>query len=178
MTPDEKHHTPPVEAGLVTLQRQQVQALTVPGKSEPRFSWQTLHSDARPLLVDTPAGALAIVNTDCGWRDAPRRVPEDTGEVTAGQQRLAGFAAGDRIVAHATVVDHQGRCALKAVDIDAGPLDGDLASKRGSKRVGYLLGGAFALFALFALRLLVSAGRAGRPPAQGPEASRASARWR
>ena len=171
MTLDEKHHTPPVEAGLLTLQRQQVQALPVPGKSEPRCSWQTLHSDARPLLVDTPAGALAIVNTDCGWRDAPRRVPEDPGAVTAGQQRLAGFAAGDRIVAHATVVDHEGRRALKAVEIDAGPLDGYLASKL----VGYLLGGAFALFGL---RLLASAGRAGRPPAQGPEASRASARWR
>jgi hypothetical protein len=157
---------PPVEGGLVTLQRQEAQAVTVPGKSELRISWKTLRTDARPLLVDTPAGALAIVNTDYGWRDVPRRVPEDSGVVTAGMQRLAGFAAGDRIVAHATVVDHEGRRALKAVEIDAGPLDGYLASKRGSELVGYLLGGAFALVGL---GLLASAGvglrRAGRAPA-------------
>ena len=142
---------PQIESGLVTLQRQEAEAVRRSGQSQPRISWKTVGSDARPLVVDTEAGPLTIVNSDYAWRDVARFVPDDVAVVTSGTRRLAGFAAGDSIVAHATVVNHEGRPALKAVEIDGGSLRGYLASKQASDWVGYILGGIFALVGIATL---------------------------
>jgi len=142
---------PQIESGLVTLQRQEAVVVWRSGQSQPRISWKTVGADARPLVVDTEAGPLTIVNSDYGWRDVARVVPDDPGVVTSGTRRLAGFAPEDPIVAHATVVNHEGRLALKAVEIDGGSLRGYLASKQASDWVGYILGGIFALVGLATL---------------------------
>ncbi len=136
---------PQIESGLVTLLRQEAEADRRGGESESRIGWKTVGADARSLVVDTEAGPLTIVNSDYGWRDPARLVPDDQGSVTPGTRRLAGFAAGDPIVAYATVVNQEGRPALKAVEIHGGSLRGYLAGKQASDWVGYILGGIFAL---------------------------------
>jgi hypothetical protein len=83
---------PVIESGLVTLLRQEAEAVSSPGKSDRRISWRTLRAEARPLWVDTPAGAVAIVNSDYAWRDSPRRVPDDPDTITPGTLRAAYLA--------------------------------------------------------------------------------------
>ena len=146
---------PVIESGLVTLLRQEAEFVTSAGSSTLRRSWKTLRAEARPLWIDTPAGAVAIVNTDYAWRDSPRRVPEDPGTVTAGTPRTIGFGVGDTIVAHAVVVTHEGAAALRAVEIDGGTRDAYLFDKQSSDWIGYIMGG---VFALVGLAMLVSGG--------------------
>jgi len=146
---------PVIESGLVTLLRQEAESVSSPGGSERRFSWKTVRAEARPLQVETAAGALFIVNDDYAWRDAPRRVPEDPGLVTQGTSRVTGFAVGDPIVAYGTVVTRDGRPGIEAAEVHGGSRAGYLIGKQATDWVGYILGGAFALVG--AVTLAVSA---------------------
>ncbi len=146
---------PVIESGLVTLLRQEAEAVSNPGDSGRRISWKTLRAEARPLQVETAAGALFIVNDDYAWRDAPRRVPDDPGMVTPGLSRVAGFAVGDPIVAYGTVVTRDGTPGIEAAEIHGGSRAGYLIGKQATDWVGYIIGGAFALVG--AVTLAVSA---------------------
>jgi hypothetical protein len=146
---------PVIESGLVTLLRQEAEAVSTPGDSRRRISWKTLRAEARPLQVETAAGTLFIVNDDYAWRDAPRRVPDNTGVVTPGLSRVAGFAVGDPIVAYGTIVTRDGTPGIKAAEIHGGSRAGYLIGKQATDWVGYILGGAFALVG--AVTLAVSA---------------------
>jgi hypothetical protein len=140
-----------VEAGLVTLLRQQAVAVRKPGTDKYRFAWETRAVEARPLQIDTATGPLRIVNADYAWSDPPRHVPERPGVVVAGSERAVGFAVGDALTAHAVVVrDGQG-AALRAVEVHGGDRAGYLRSRQASHWVGYVLGGVFTLIGLVLL---------------------------
>lgn len=159
---------PVLQSGLVTLLQQEAEAVLKPGTNDRRIAWKTLQAHARPLWIDTPTGPVAIINSDYAWRDPARLVPDHPAWVTPGTLRVAGFGAGDAIVAHAVVVTHEGVAALRAVEIDSGTRAGYLADKQASDWVGYVIGG---VFALVGLALLISAGiglhRASRAPVPG-----------
>ena len=81
---------------------------------------------------EAPAGPLAIDNSDYAWRDTPRHIRAHPAWVTPSALRVTGFAAGDALVAHATVVSHGGVPALKPVEIDSGTRASYLADKQAS----------------------------------------------
>ncbi len=138
---------PMVEHGLALLQRQHAVGFTRPGTNEYRFAWKPLPGQpagvtSAPLGIDS-GGTVTVVNDDFAWRDPPRVVAQPT-TVVAGSTRLMGFAAGDAITLHATVVDGA-QARVRAIEVFGGSHAQYLRGAAASAAVPYVLGGGFAL---------------------------------
>lgn len=134
---------PAIEAGLVALQRQHAVGVTRPGTNEIRFAWLPQSVQAPALRIDTPSGAVTLVNDDFAWRDPPR-VAGQPGTVVAGSTRVVGFAAGDPIAVRGTVAD-AAAAALRAEEIFGGSRADWVRAAAGSDAVPWVIGGGFAL---------------------------------
>ncbi|MCS7100846.1 MAG: hypothetical protein NZL99_04025 [Burkholderiaceae bacterium] len=134
---------PVIEAGLVALQRQRAVGVTRPGTNEIRFTWVPQSTQAPALRIDTPSGAVTLVNTDVAWRDPPR-VAGQPGTVVAGSTRVVGFAAGDPIAARGTVAD-AAASLLRADEVFGGTHTAWVRSAALGDEVPRVIGAGFAL---------------------------------
>lgn len=151
-----------VEAGLVLAQRQQAVGVRRPGSNDVRFGWEpvgaAVTAAAVPLAIESAGGTVIVPNTAFRWRDPPRVVLEPE-VVVAGSTRLVGFAVGDAITVHGTVLDGAAP-RLEAIEVVGGSREAFLRSLTASAAVPWVIGGVFALVGVGMLIAAVTGWRA------------------
>ncbi len=141
--------TPLLREGLALLQREVARGRNPPGSNEIRFSFEPEATEAPPFDLETSNGVVRVqLVPAASWSDVPRTIEADPGTVTAGKERLSGFAPGDTVTVRAKVVAGP---ALEASVIRGGTVADYRAQAKKSGMVGLVLGGLFALVGLGAL---------------------------
>lgn len=141
--------TPVLREGLAVLQREVAKGRNPPGSNDIRFSFEPAGTEAPPFELETSSGAVRVqLAPEATWSDVPRTIEADPGTVTAGKERLSGFAPSDAVTVQGKVVSGP---ALEAQVIRGGTAADYRAQVEKSGKVGLVLGGLFALAGLGAL---------------------------
>lgn len=138
--------TPLLREGLALYQIEVAKGFNPPGSNEIRFSFQAEVTEAPPFQIETLNGSVGVqLALEASWDDAPRIVENNPGSVSAGKQRLRGFAPSDRLTVQGEVVAGP---LLRARVIRGGTAADYMSQVKNTGRVGLILGAVFALVGL------------------------------